>query len=115
MRVSYHITYFIATQETSRSVHVSYLAAHPVGGLQSAVVCDVLPQGVLSIQRLLVDAVVSVLLHHALGLLLEGLYGGVLPPGPQVSVLVVFSAFGVENQGFSKNNPLLAIWKSLCF
>lgn len=92
MRISDHVTYFTATQETSQTVHASYLAAHPVGGLQPAVVCDVLPQGVLSIHRLLVDAVVPVLLHHALGLLLEGLHRGVLPPRPQVSVLVVLSA-----------------------
>lgn len=100
MRISDHITYFTATKETSQTVHVSYLAAHPVGGLQPAVVRDVLPQGVLSVQRLLVDAVISVLLHHALSLLLEGLHGRVLPPGPQVSVLVVFSAFKVQNQCF---------------
>lgn len=78
-------------------MRVSYLAAHPVGGLQPAVVRDVLPQRVLSVQRLLVDAVVAVLLHHALGLLLEGLDGGVLPPRTQVSVLVKLSAFWVEN------------------
>lgn len=90
MRISYHITHLLATQET---FHACDLAAHPVGGLEAAVVGDVLPQGVSSIQRLLVDAVISVLLHHALGLLLEGLHGGVLPPGPQVSVLVVLSAF----------------------
>lgn len=90
MRISYHIIHLLATQET---FHPSDLAPHPVGGLEAAVVGDVLPQGVSSIQRLLVDAVISVLLHHALGLLLEGLHGRVLPPGPQVTVLVVFSAF----------------------
>ena len=34
-----------------------------VGGLQPAVVSDVLAQGVLPVQRLLVDAVVTVLIH----------------------------------------------------
>ena len=34
-----------------------------VGGFQPAVVGDVLPQRVLPVQRLLVDAVVTVLLH----------------------------------------------------
>lgn len=44
-----------------------------------------------SVHGLLVDAVVAVLLHHALGLFLKGLHGGVLPPQAQVSILVVFS------------------------
>lgn len=81
--------------------------ADPVGGLESAVVGDVLPQGVFSIQGLLVDAVVSVLLHHALGLLLEGLHGGVLPPGLQVSVLVELSAF--LSGGRALRNALSAV------
>lgn len=64
-----------------------------VSSLEPTVVGDVLPQGVSSIQRLLVDAVIAVLLHHALGLLLEGLHGGVLPPRAQVSVFIVLPPF----------------------
>lgn len=73
--------------------HAPCLPADLVGGLEATVVGDVLPQGVSSVQRLLVDAVVAVLLHHALGLLLERLHRGVLPPGTQVPVLVVLPPF----------------------
>lgn len=68
-----------------------YLTSDLVGSFESTVVSNVFSQSVSSIQRLLVDAVISVLLDHALGLLLEGLYRRVLPPGSQVSVLVIFS------------------------
>lgn len=70
-----------------------YTMSYLVSSLQSTIVSNVLSQRVPSIQRLLVDAVVSVLLHHALGLLLKGLYRRVLPPQAQVSILVIFPPF----------------------
>lgn len=73
-------------------------ASYPVGRLEAAVVCDVLAEGVPAVHRLPVHAVVAVLLHHALGLLLERLHGRVLPPGPEVPVLVILSACGVRGE-----------------
>lgn len=80
-------------QEIFKVTYASRLTSDLVGGLESTVVSNVFSQGVSSIQRLLVDAVISVLLHHALGLLLKGLHRGVLPPGTQVSILVVLPPF----------------------
>lgn len=67
---------------------------YPVGGLKSPIVGDVLPEGVPAVHGLPVHAVVAVLLHHALGLLLERLHGRVLPPGPEVPVLVILPTCG---------------------
>lgn len=80
-------------QRAIKVTSAPYLRSDLVGSLESTVVSDVLSQGVSSIQRLLVDAVVSILLHHALGLLLKGLHWRVFPPGTQVSILVVFPPF----------------------
>lgn len=84
---------YVYIQKIFKVIYASTLISHLVGSLESTVVSDVLSQGVSSIQRLLVDAVISILLHHALGLLLEGLHRRVLPPGTQVSVLVIFPPF----------------------
>lgn len=65
-----------------------FLQSYLKGGFESTVVCDVLPQSLFSIQWFLVDGVVTVLIHHALSLLLEGLHRGVLPPGMHVSIFV---------------------------
>lgn len=54
--------------------YASYVTSDLVGSFESTIVSDVLAQCVSSIQRLLVDAVVPILLHHALGLLLKGLH-----------------------------------------
>lgn len=51
-----------------------------VSSLESTVVSDVFSQRLSSIQRLLVDAVIAILLHHALGLCLESFNRRVLPP-----------------------------------
>lgn len=51
-----------------------------VSSLESTVVSDVFSQRLSSIQRLLVDAVIAILLHHALGLHLESFNRRVLPP-----------------------------------
>lgn len=88
--------WFSSVQQINEVCYASYLTSDLIGGLESAVVSDVLSQGVSSIQRLLVDAVISVLLHHALGLLLKGLHRRVLPPGTQVSILVVFPPFNTK-------------------
>lgn len=86
-------SYFNRTQKIFKVTHASYLTSDLVGSLESTVVGDVLSQGVSSIHTLLVDAVISILLHHALGLPLKGLHRRVLPPGTQVSILVVFPPF----------------------
>ena len=73
-------------------------ATYPIGRLEAPVVRDVFAEGVPAVHRLPVHAVVAILLHHALGLLLERLHGRVLPPGPEVPVLVVLSACGVRGE-----------------
>lgn len=67
---------------------------YPVGSLESPVVRDVLPEGVPPIHGLSVHTVVVILLYHALGLLLECLHRRVLPPGPEVPILVILPACG---------------------
>lgn len=66
--------------------------SYPIGRLEAPVIGDVLPEGVPAVHRLPVHAVVAVLLHHALGLPLESLHGRVLPPGPEVPVLVILAS-----------------------
>lgn len=65
-----------------------------VGGLQSSVVGDVLAQCLFAVDVLAVHQVAAVLLHHALRPLLEGRHRRVLPPRPQVPLLVVLAAWG---------------------
>ena len=73
-------------------------ASYPIGRLEAPVVGDVFAKGVPAVHRLPVHTIVAVLLHHALGLLLECLHGRVLPPGPEVPILVVLSACGVRGE-----------------
>lgn len=78
---------------------------HVVGRLQAAVVGDVLSQRLAAVDVLAVHGVAAVLLRHAGRAVLEGLQRGVLPPGPQVALLVVLAACGTEPWG---GNPKLA-------
>lgn len=86
---------------------------YPVGRLESPVVGDVLPEGVPPVHGLPVHAVVAVLLNHALGLLLECLHRRVLPPGPEVPILVVLPTCGGGEWSVTQWDPLPLLCRPL--
>lgn len=83
---------------TCPSPAVRGAGSYPIGRLEAPVVGDVLPEGVAAVHGLPVHAVVAVLLHHALCLPLESLHGRVLPPGPEVPVLVILPSCRVRGK-----------------